>query len=220
MKVLIVDDELGIREVIKEYSINEGYSTLEAENGYEALKALENNKEIDVIILDIMMPKMDGYNTLKEIRKNYNIPVIMLSARTDEYDKLQSFDLGVDDYVTKPFSPKELMARIKVVTSRNKVNKDEYVYKGLRINYLGYTVFVDNRELKLTPKEYELLVYLVQNKGIAISRESILSKIWGFDFGGDDRTVDTHIKMLRNNLGEYRNLITTIRSMGYKYEEK
>ena len=220
MKVLIVDDELGIREVIKEYSINEGYSTLEAENGYEALKALENNKEIDVIILDIMMPKMDGYTTLKEIRKNYNIPVIMLSARTDEYDKLQSFDLGVDDYVTKPFSPKELMARIKVVTSRNKVNKDEYVYKGLRINYLGYTVFVDNRELKLTPKEYELLVYLVQNKGIAISRESILSKIWGFDFGGDDRTVDTHIKMLRNNLGEYRNLITTIRSMGYKYEEK
>ncbi|MBQ9072201.1 MAG: response regulator transcription factor [Bacilli bacterium] len=220
MKVLIVDDELGIREVIKEYSINEGYSTLEAENGYDALKILENNKDIDVIILDIMMPKMDGYTTLKEIRKHYNIPVIMLSARTDEYDKLQSFDLGVDDYVTKPFSPKELMARIKVVTSRNKVNKDEYIYKGLRINYLGYTVFVDNKEVKLTPKEYELLVYLVQNKGIAISRESILSKIWGYDFSGDDRTVDTHIKMLRNNLGEYRNLITTIRSMGYKYEEK
>lgn len=220
MKVLIVDDELGIREVIKEYSINEGYSILEAENGYEALKVLENNKNIDVIILDIMMPKMDGYTTLKEIRKKYNIPVIMLSARTDEYDKLQSFDLGVDDYVTKPFSPKELMARIKVVTQRNKVSKNEYKYKGLKINFLGHNVFINDEEIKLTPKEYELLSLFIQNKGIALSRESLLSKIWGYDFCGDDRTVDTHVKMLRNSLGEYRNLITTIRSMGYKYEEK
>jgi len=220
MKVLIVDDELGIREVIKEYSINEGYSTLEAENGFEALKVLENNKNIDVIILDIMMPKMDGYTTLKEIRKKYNIPVIMLSARTDEYDKLQSFDLGVDDYVTKPFSPKELIARIKVVTQRNKKDKNEYEYKGLKINFLGHNVFIDDVEIKLTPKEYELLSLFVQNKGIALSREILLSKIWGYDFNGDDRTVDTHVKMLRNSLGDYRNLITTIRSMGYKYEEK
>jgi len=167
-----------------------------------------------------MMPKMDGYTTLVEIRKKYSIPIIMLSARTDEYDKLQSFDLGVDDYVTKPFSPRELMARIKVVTSRNKINIDEYNYKMLKINYLGHSVFINDKEIKITPKEYELLCYFVQNKGIALSREILLSKIWGYDFFGDDRTIDTHIKMLRNSLGEYRNLITTVRGMGYKYEEK
>ena len=220
MKILIVDDEKGIREVIKEYSINEGYKVLEAENGVEALDILEKNNDISVIILDIMMPKMDGYTTLKNLRKKYNIPVIMLSARSDEFDKLQSFDLGVDDYVTKPFSPKELMARIKVVTSRNKINTEEYVYKNLKINYLGHNVIINGEELKLTPKEYELLVYFVQNKGIALSRETLLSKIWGYDFYGDDRTIDTHIKMLRNSLGEYRNLITTVRGIGYKYEEK
>ncbi len=219
MKILIVDDELGIRDVIREYSINEGYSTMEAENGIEALSILKNDNNIDVIILDIMMPKMDGYTTLTEIKKLYNIPVIMLSARTDEFDKLQSFNMGVDDYVTKPFSPKELMARIKVVANRNKLNIDEYNYKNLKINYLGHTVSINNKELKLTPKEYELLCFFVQNKGIALSRETLLSKIWGYDFYGDDRTVDTHIKMLRNCLGEYRNLITTVRGMGYKYEE-
>lgn len=220
MKVLIVDDEQGIREVIKEYCLNEDYEVVEAENGLCALEALEKNNGIDVIVLDIMMPKMDGYTTLKEIRKNYNIPVIMLSARADEYDKLQSFDLGVDDYVTKPFSPKELLARIKVVSNRNKVSIDEYTYKTLKINYLGHNVLIDNEEIKITPKEYELLCYFVQNKGIALSRETLLSKIWGYDFFGDDRTVDTHIKMLRNSLGEYRNLIVTVRGMGYKYEEK
>lgn len=220
MKVLIVDDEKGIREVIKEYSISEGYKALEAENGLEALQKLEQNPDIDVIVLDIMMPKMDGYTTLKSIRETYDIPVIMLSARADEFDKLQSFDMGVDDYVTKPFSPRELMARIKVVTNRNKVTSDEYVYKNLRINYLGHTVYINNKEIKLTPKEYEMLVYFVQNKGIALSREALLNKIWGYDFFGDDRTIDTHIKMLRNSMGEYRDLITTVRGMGYKYEEK
>ena len=144
----------------------------------------------------------------------------MLSARADEFDKLQSFDMGVDDYVTKPFSPRELMARIKVVTNRNKVTNDEYVYKNLRINYLGHTVYINNKEVKLTPKEYEMLVYFVQNKGIALSREALLNKIWGYDFFGDDRTIDTHIKMLRNSMGEYRDLITTVRGMGYRYEEK
>ncbi len=218
MKVLVVDDEIGIREVIKEYCLNEGYEVIEASNGLEAIDIMNNS--VDVIVLDIMMPKMDGYTALKEIRKNYKTPVIMLSARTDEFDKLQSFDMGVDDYVTKPFSPKELIARIKAVTNRNKVNVDEYVYKTLKINYLGHSVFIDDKEIKLTPKEYELLCYFVQNKGIALSRESLLSKIWGYDFFGEDRTIDTHIKMLRNNLGEYRNLITTVRGMGYKYEEK
>lgn len=220
MKVLIVDDEQGIREVIKEYCLSENYEVLEAEDGLNALDVLAKDNNIDVIVLDIMMPKMDGYSTLKEIRKNYNIPVIMLSARADEYDKLQSFDLGVDDYVTKPFSPKELLARIKVVSSRNKINMDEYNYKTLKINYLGHNVLIDDKEIKITPKEYELLCYFVQNKGIALSRETLLSKIWGYDFFGDDRTVDTHIKMLRNSLGKYRNLIVTVRGMGYKYEEK
>jgi len=219
MNVLIVDDEQGIREVIKEYCINEGYNIYEADNGLIAIEILEKEK-IDIIILDIMMPKMDGYTTLSNIRKKYNIPVIMLSARSDEYDKLQSFDLGVDDYVTKPFSPKELMARIKAVLYRNKDNKDEYVYKNLKINYLGHNVLINNEEIKLTPKEYDILVYFVQNKGIALSRETLLNKIWGYDFYGDDRTIDTHIKMLRNNLGEYRYLIVTVRGMGYKYEEK
>ena len=220
MKVLIVDDEIGIREVVKEYCLNEKMDVFEASNGYEALKLLDNNKDIDIIILDIMMPKMDGYTLLKEIKKKYSIPVIMLSARSDEYDKLQSFDMGVDDYVTKPFSPKELLARIKVVTSRKKIEKNEYIYKNLKIDYLGHSVFINDKELKITPKEYELLCYFINNKGIALSRETLLSKIWGYDFFGDDRTIDTHIKMLRSSLGEYRNLISTVRGMGYKYEEK
>ena len=219
MNVLIVDDEYGIREIIKEYCLNENYNVYEAENGIVALEQLEKNN-IDIIILDIMMPKMDGYTTITKIRKKYDIPVIMLSARGEEYDKLQSFDLGVDDYVTKPFSPKELMARIKAILNRNKINKNEYVYKNLKINYLGHNVFVNDKEIKLTPKEYDILVYFVENKGIALSRENLLNKIWGYDFYGDDRTVDTHIKMLRNNLGEYRDLIITVRGMGYKYEEK
>ena len=220
MKLLIVDDEIGIREVIKEYSLAEGYEVVEAENGEEALKALDENSNIDIIVLDIMMPKMDGFTTLKNLRKNHDIPVIMLSARADEYDKLQGFDLGVDDYVTKPFSPKELIARIKAVLNRKKEIKNEYLYKDLKIDYLGHNAYIGDLELKLTPKEYELLVFFVQNKGIALSREVLLNKVWGYDFYGDDRTIDTHIKMLRNNLGKYRDLIVTVRSMGYKYEEK
>lgn len=219
MKVLVVDDEKGIREVIREYCLNEGFEVFEASNGIEALKIVDSN-DIDIIVLDIMMPKMDGYTALTEIRKNYNTPVIMLSARADEYDKLQSFNLGVDDYVTKPFSPKELIARIKAVYNRHNPVKQEYVYKNLRIDYLGHSVYINDKEIKITPKEYELLCYFVSNKGIALSRETLLSKIWGFDFFGEDRTVDTHIKMLRSNLGEYRDLITTVRGMGYKYEEK
>lgn len=221
MKVLIVDDEKGIRDVIREYCNFESFDVLEATNGMEAIKQVEDNKDIDVIVLDIMMPKMDGYSTLKEIRKLGDVPVIMLSARSEEYDKLLGFDLGIDDYLTKPFSPKELMARIKAI--KNRVKKDEskkYIYKNLVIDYLGHTVSIDNKEIKLTPKEYELLCYFVKNKGIALSRESILSNIWGYDFYGDDRTIDTHIKMLRNNLGDYRDLISTVRSIGYKYEEK
>lgn len=219
MKVLIVDDEEGIRSVIKEYCLYEHFEYFEASNGVEALTILNENK-IDIIILDIMMPKMDGYSTLKEIRKQYNIPVIILSARSEEYDKLLGFELGVDDYLTKPFSPKELMARIKAITNRNKGDNEKYILDSLELDYRGHKVTIDKKELRLTPKEYELLCFFIQNKGIALSRETLLSKVWGYDFFGDDRTIDTHIKMLRNNLGKYRDLIVTVRGVGYKFEEK
>ena len=219
MKVLIVDDEIGIREVIKEYCLYENYEVLESSNGMEAMELLKDNN-VDIIVLDIMMPKMDGYSTLKEIRKKCNVPVIILSARSEEYDKLFGFELGVDDYLTKPFSPKELIARIKAITNRHKGIVDKYIYDKLEIDYLGHKVTIDNNEIKLTPKEYELLCFFIQNKGIALSRETLLSKIWGYDFFGEDRTIDTHIKMLRNNLGNYRDLIVTVRGMGYKFEEK
>lgn len=220
MKILIVDDEAGIRDVIKEYCLFENYTVLESENGVEALDIVRK-ESVDIIVLDIMMPKMDGYTTLKKIRKISSVPVIMLSARSEEYNKLLSFELGVDDYVTKPFSPKELIARIKAITSRGVGgNTDKYIYNDLIIDYLGHKVTIDNKEIKLTPKEYELLVLFVSNKSIALSRETLLSKVWGYDFFGDDRTIDTHIKMLRNNLGKYRNLIKTVRGMGYKFEEE
>ena len=216
MKILIVDDEILIREVIKEYSIYEGYEILEANDGIEALNIIEK-EDVDLIILDIMMPRLDGFSTFKEIKKKKNIKTIMLSARNDEYDKLFAFELGADDYLTKPFSPKELIARIKAVSRRNK-REDKFTYNKLEIDFKGHTLKIDNEEIKITPKEYEILVYLVENKNIAISREQILSNIWGYDFFGDDRTIDTHIKMLRNNLGEYRDLIVTVRGMGYKFE--
>lgn len=216
MNILIVDDETLIRNVIREYSKNEGYNIFEASDGIEAIEMVKNNN-IDLVVLDVMMPNLDGFSACKEIKKIKSIPVIILSARKEEYDKLVGFELGIDDYITKPFSPKELMARIKAVSKRNTV-ADEFSYKTLVINYAGHTVSVDDEELKLTPKEYEILCYLVQNKNIAVSRETILSKLWGYSFFGDDRTVDTHIKKLRNNLGKYRDLITTVRGMGYKFE--
>lgn len=219
MNILIVDDEELIRNVIKEYCAFEGYNTLEANDGLEAIKMVKDNN-IDLIILDIMMPNLDGFSSCKEIKKIKNIPIIILSARKEEFDKLYCFDLGIDDYITKPFSPKELMARIKAVTKRNNI-VDKFIYKGLEIDYLGHTVYIDGNEIKLTPKEYEILTFLVKNKNIAVSRETILSNLWGYTFFGDDRTVDTHIKKLRNNLGpNYRDLIITIRNMGYKFEIK
>ncbi len=218
MNILIVDDETLIRNVIKEYSSSEGYHIFEASDGLEAIEMVKNNN-IDLVVLDVMMPNLDGFSACKEIKRIKNIPVIILSARKEEYDKLVGFELGIDDYMTKPFSPKELMARIKAVSKRNTVS-DEFKYETLVINYAGHTVTIDDEELKLTPKEYEILCYLVQNKNIAVSRETILSKLWGYSFFGDDRTVDTHIKKLRNNLGKYRDLITTVRGMGYKFEIK
>lgn len=218
MNILIVDDEKLIREVIKEYLLLEGFNTFEAENGIEAINAVKKNN-IDLIIMDIMMPKMDGYTACKEIKKLQDIPFIMLSARSEEYDKLIGFDLGIDDYVTKPFSPKELVARVRAITKRNN-KEDKLTIAGIKIDDLAHEVYVDDDLIELTPKEYELLKYLIENKNIALSRENLLSSIWGYDFYGDDRTVDTHIKTLRAHLGKYRDLIKTVRGMGYKIEYK
>ncbi len=219
MKVLVVDDEALIRDVIKEYLKLEGIDYMEASDGYEAVNIARNNS-FDCIIMDIMMPKLDGYQAVKEIRKFSNVPFIMLSARGEEYDKLSCFDIGVDDYVTKPFSPRELIARIKVVTKRNSPNNTKYTFAGLEIDTSAHEVYVDKELVYLTPKEYELLLYLIENKNIALSRDTLLSNIWGYDFFGDDRTVDTHIKTLRNHLGKYRDFIVTIRKVGYKFEYK
>ena len=219
MKVLIVDDEKLIRDVIKEYLKLENILFDEAENGYEAIEQVKKNT-YDVVVMDIMMPKMDGYQAVKEIRKFNSVPFIMLSARGEEFDKLTCFDIGVDDYVTKPFSPRELIARIKAVSKRNHSEQKIYKFQGLEIDVNAHEVFVDGKTVNLTTKEFDLLLYLVENKNIALSRESLLSNIWGYDFYGDDRTVDTHIKTLRNNLGEYRDFIITVRKVGYKFEYK
>ena len=217
MNILVVDDEMLIRNVIKDYLENEGYEIFEAENGLEDIRVFKVEK-IDLILMDIMMPKMDGYETLKELRKLGETPVIMLTAMKEELDKLHGFDLGVDDYVTKPFSPKEVVARVKAILKRDGKIKEIYQYKDLMIDYKGRKVTIDEKEIELTPKEYELLTYFISNKGIALSRESLLNVIWGYDFYGDYRTVDTHIKMLRRSLGKYRDLIKTVRAVGYKYE--
>lgn len=217
MRILVVDDEVGIRSVIREYLENEQYEVVEAGNGEEAV-CLVQKQTFDLVIMDIMMPVLDGFSACKEIFQYKKIPVIMLSARADEYDKLLGFELGIDDYVTKPFSPKELVARVKAVLKRNYNMVDNFVYKDLVVDFKAHTVKVDKEEVKLTPKEYELLCYFIHNANIALSREQLLTKVWGYDFFGDDRTIDTHIKMLRNNLGKYRDLIVTVRSVGYKFE--
>ena len=220
-KLLVVDDEPKIREVIREYAEFNGYEVTEAEDGMSAVGLCKLNK-YDLIVLDIMMPKLDGFSACKEIKKIQDVPIIMLSARSEEYDKLFGFELGIDDYVVKPFSPKELMARINVIIERRnavkKENNDEMEFGGLSVNMSARTVSVDGTRVELTPKEYELLFYLIKNKNIALSRDKLLSDIWGYDFFGDDRTIDTHIKNLRNNLGPYRDYIVTLRGVGYKFE--
>ena len=219
MKVLVCDDEVLIRNVIKEYLLLENIEVLEAENGLEAIEIVKNN-DVDLVVMDIMMPKMDGYQAVREIKKIKDIPIIMLSARSEEFDKLVGFDIGIDDYVTKPFSPKELLARIKAITKRIKGENAIYKYDTLVLDDLAHEVTIDGNAILLTPKEYDLLKYFMQNKNIALSRDAILSNIWGYDFYGDERTVDTHIKTLRNSLGKYRNLIKTVRGMGYKFDVK
>ncbi|MDE6691302.1 MAG: response regulator transcription factor [Clostridia bacterium] len=209
-----------IRNVLKEYVEFEGNEAFEAADGMEAVKMCRNG-DFDVILMDVMMPRLDGFSAVKEIKKFKDVPVIMLSARGEEYDKLFGFEIGVDDYVTKPFSPKEVMARINVVTKRRK-QKDEtgdtVTFEGLTVDFAGRNVYVDGDKVDLTPKEYEILFYFIKNKGIALTREKLLYDVWGFDFYGDDRTVDTHIKMLRANLKQYRKFIVTLRGVGYKFE--
>ncbi len=220
-KILVVDDEMNIPRVVREYAEFEGYEVDEAENGMAAIEKVKNN-DYDLIVMDIMMPKLDGFSTCKELKKSKDIPVIMLSARGEEYDKLFGFEIGIDDYVVKPFSPKELMARIKAVIKRNSsqenVLPERLVFDGLEIDLAGREVYVDGKKASMTPKEYDLLFYLVKNKNLALTRDKLLEEVWGYDFFGDDRTVDTHIKMLRNSLGDYRKFIVTLRGMGYKFE--
>ncbi|MBU5311710.1 response regulator transcription factor [Tissierella carlieri] len=222
-RILVVDDEEKIREVIREYGEFEGHKVLEAKDGMEAVNICKE-ENFDVIVMDIMMPKLDGFSAYKEIKKIKDIPVLMLSARGEEYDKLFGFEIGIDDYVVKPFSPKEVMARLNVIVSRNKkmqkdINSNEiYKFDGLEIDILGRNVFVDEVKVDMTPKEYDLLFYLVKNKNVALTRDKLLSEVWGYDFFGDDRTVDTHIKMLRNSMGQYRDFIVTLRGLGYKFE--
>ena len=216
-KLLVVDDEEMIRSVIAEYARFENYECDEAADGMEAVaKAVENN--YDVIIMDVMMPRLDGFSAVKEIRKKKDTPIIMLSARVEEYDKHFGFEMGVDDYVTKPFSPKEVMARVNAILKRGKISKGKIVSDGLVIDKAGRNVYVDGVKAEMTPKEYELLFFLADNAGLAISREKLLTEVWGYDFYGDDRTVDTHVKMLRASLGKYRDKVVTLRGLGYKLE--
>jgi len=225
VRVLIVDDEPGIRAVIREYVEFEGYEADEARDGMEAVEMCRS-RDYDIIIMDAMMPRLDGFSAAKQIRKEKDIPVLMLSARGEEYDKLFGFEMGADDYVVKPFSPKELMARVGVIVRRHQaaqgVRNDGgagvLAFGGLKIDTLGRSVSVDGQKAELTPKEYELLVYLAQNKGIALTREQILSAVWGYDYYGDDRTVDAQVKLLRGNLGPYRDYVVTLRGVGYKFE--
>ncbi|MDR0532242.1 MAG: response regulator transcription factor [Oscillospiraceae bacterium] len=221
--ILFVDDEDAIREGFAEYAEFLGYDVTQAKDGMEAV-ALCRARDFDVIVMDIMMPRMDGFTACKEIRREKDIPVLMLSARGEEYDKLHGFDLGIDDYVTKPFSPKELLARLNVLVRRSKpashAQPPNEIHKidGLVIDMTARTVEVDGARVEMTPKEYELLFYLVRNRNIALSREKLLSAVWGYDFFGEDSTVNTHIKVLRQHLGPYETHIVTIRGVGYRFE--
>ena len=220
--ILIVDDESRIRKLIKDFLSKEGFNILEAEDGEKALNILEEHtKNIGLIILDVMMPKLDGWSVLRQIRQSSNVPVIMLTARGEEQDELFGFELGVDEYITKPFSPKILVARVQAILKREKViKKDIQEYGGIEIDADGRTVKVDGKQIEMSLREYELLKYLVDNKGIALSRDKILSNVWNYDYYGDSRTIDSHIKKIRHKLGKKGKYIETIRGVGYKFEVK
>ncbi|MBO4355355.1 MAG: response regulator transcription factor [Clostridia bacterium] len=229
-KLLIVDDEEKILSLIGKYAEFEGYSYVGAANGMEAIAKFKQDT-FDLVVMDIMMPVLDGFSACREIRKTSDVPIILLSARGEEYDRINGFQLGVDDYVVKPFSPKELMLRIEAILKRVKKNENAindtesnsheiFSYKGLRIDFTARIVYIDDVKVELTPKEYELIFYLVRNRDIALSRDKILSEVWGFDFYGDDRTLDAHIKTLRHKLGDYSENIVTLRGVGYRFESR
>ncbi len=221
-KILVTDDEQKIREMIRKYAEFEGFTVEEAKDGFDAVNKADQDN-FDLIVMDVMMPGLDGFSAVKEIKKKKpNIPVIMLSALGEEYDKIHGFDLGVDDYVVKPFSTKELMMRIHAIlkrTSPETSDADKFVLHDLVIDYAARTVTIKGERVQLSPKEYDLLVYLVKNRGIALTREKILETVWGYDFFGDDRTLDTHVKLLRKNIGEYSKYIVTLRGVGYRFEK-
>lgn len=220
--VLIVDDESRMRKLVKDFLIQKGYNTLEASDGEEALTIFEENKnKISIILLDVMMPKLDGWSVLRQIRQNSDVPVIMLTARGEEQDELFGFELGVDEYISKPFSPKILVARVEAVLKRTIKEENENInYGGIEIDNQGRTVKVDGKQIELSLREYELLKYLLDNKGIALSRDKILNNVWNYDYYGDSRTIDSHIKKVRHKLGKKGKYIETVRGIGYKFEIK
>lgn len=221
--ILVVDDEEKIRTVIRKYGEFEGYKITEASNGIEAVEMCQKN-DYDLVILDIMMPELDGFTACRKIRESRNVPIIMLSARGEEYDKIHGFELGIDDYVVKPFSPRELMMRVKAVISRNAAGgshvdgHEVFDAEGLHVDFTGRIVTINGNKADMTPKEYDLLFYLVRNRGIALTREKLINDVWGYDYYGDDRTLDTHIKLLRSSLMEYRKFLVTLRGVGYRFE--
>lgn len=229
-KILVADDELGIRSIIRKYAEFEGHTVFEASDGMEAVLTCRNT-EIDIIVMDIMMPELDGFSAVREIRKNSSVPIIMLSARGEEYDKINGFNLGIDDYVVKPFSPRELMLRIEAVMKRVNAaaiyGHDSSAHDvisidngALKVDLTARIVFIDDSPVELSPKEYELLFYMLLNRNIALSREKLICEVWGYDFYGDARTLDTHIKLLRKSLGRYSDLIVTLRGIGYRFDAK
>ncbi|HIT09317.1 MAG TPA: response regulator transcription factor [Candidatus Merdivicinus faecavium] len=220
--ILIVDDEEQIRMIIKKYAAFEGYQVSEAVNGMEAVEICRR-QHFDLIIMDVMMPELDGFSASREIRKTANTPILMLSARGEEYDRIHGFEIGVDDYVVKPFSPRELMMRVQAILKRSSAaatenGKEICHFEGLTVDFTGRIVTVDGKKVDLSPKEYDLLFYLVRNRNIALSRENLITNVWGYDFYGDDRTLDTHIKLLRKSLGPYSKFIVTLRGVGYRFE--
>lgn len=223
MTLLVVDDESRIRDLIRKYAVFEGYEVEEAADGMEAVTMCRTH-QYDLIIMDVMMPELDGFSACREIRKTSQVPVIMLSARGEEYDRIHGFELGVDDYVVKPFSPRELMMRVGAILKRSGTAaepvKDVVTIGGLTVDFTARMVTLNGESLDLSPKEYDLLFYMVRNRGIALTREKLISEVWGYDFFGDDRTLDTHIKLLRRRLGDMADRITTLRGVGYRFEKE
>ena len=219
--ILIAEDDEDIVELLSLYLTGEGFTVFSAGNGFQALELLDSVK-IDIAILDIMMPELDGFSACREIRKTSDTPVLMLSARGEEYDRIHGFEIGVDDYVVKPFSPRELMMRVQAILKRSRPaaenSREVYQFEGLTVDMTGRIVTIDGQKAELSPKEYDLLFYLVRNRGIALSRETLITNVWGYDFYGDDRTLDTHIKLLRRSLGPYSRFIVTLRGVGYRFE--